>query len=250
MAANFDHSRNTHSIEGPRTAFGKILSDDMPASILDVGCGIGTWLRVALDHGIQDIFGLDGVDIHPDQLLIPRDRFRREDLTRTIDLGRRFSVVLCLEVAEHLDEQYACNLIDTLTSHSEYILFSAACPGQPGQNHLNCQWPAWWQRKFNDRGYRCHDETRWMLWEESNLEPWYRQNLFVAFNDPIKAGREPRLKAVIHPDMIPYMLSNSGNSLADVASGNLPILRSTFALLKGVSEKIRRRVAHRSLRKR
>jgi ubiquinone/menaquinone biosynthesis C-methylase UbiE len=31
-----------------------------PRSILDVGCGTGSWLRVAENNSVPDIFGVDG----------------------------------------------------------------------------------------------------------------------------------------------------------------------------------------------
>ena len=34
-----------------------------PASLLDVGCGSGAWLRAAIDLGVRDVLGIDGVDL-------------------------------------------------------------------------------------------------------------------------------------------------------------------------------------------
>jgi hypothetical protein len=200
VAIDYDHSANSHGLEGPAAALRKMFPQQMPASILDVGCGIGTWLKAALDSGVSDIVGIDGVGIPHDRLLIPSKLFICRDLTSPIDLGRHFEVVLCLEVAEHLQSSFSETLIATLTRHSDKVVFSAACPGQPGQHHVNCQWPDYWQGLFNKAGFSCEDTLRSKLWDDPSIEFWYKQNMFIARLDP-QAGREPRLKTLIHPEM-------------------------------------------------
>ena len=107
-----------------------------------------------MDLGITDVTGVDGVEVPADKLEIPASHRRTQDLTRSWNLGRRFDMALCLEVGEHLDELHSGTLVDALVRHSDLIVFSAACPGQSGQHHVNCQWPEYWQAKFNDAGLR------------------------------------------------------------------------------------------------
>lgn len=203
MRIDYNHSQNAHGTAGPLAAFRLIVETPFPKSLLDVGCGVGTWLSSAAQNGIDDFYGIDGVEISPKQLLIPREKFKRVDLQNTVDLGRRFDLVMCLEVAEHLDERSSDILIDTLVRHGDKIIFSAACPGQGGQNHINCQWPSWWQKKFNERGFECNDSVRWAIWNETAIESWYRQNMFTATRNPKIAGNEPRIRSVIHPEIVP-----------------------------------------------
>lgn len=170
-------------------------------TLLDVGCGTGTWLRAAAEMGISYVFGVDGIIAAENQLHVPSGNLERLNLAAQFDLGRRFDVALCLEVAEHLPESAAATLVSSIVAHSDNVLFSAACPGQPGQHHINCQWPNYWQHLFNIRGYVCDDSIRWQIWEDSRIEPWYRQNIFWARRDPLKAGQEARLRSVIHPEL-------------------------------------------------
>jgi SAM-dependent methyltransferase len=200
---DYSHSINRHTLAGPRAALPVILEMTKARSILDVGCGRGTWLKTALDLGISDVLGVDGISIKPDELLIPRTDFKVLNLTQPWQLGRKYDLAFCLEVAEHLEEQYAPTLIESLTAHADSVVFSAACPGQDGQHHVNCQWPEYWQKLFNDRGFTCSDELRWRLWQDDRIEPWYRQNIFVAHRaGGGSAGKEPRIQPVIHPDVI------------------------------------------------
>ncbi len=194
-----------------------------PQSLLDVGCGIGTWLKVALESGVGDVFGVDGIAVAPDNFLVPKTLFSQQDLRQKWNLNRRFEVALCLEVAEHLDPQFSMNLIQALTSHSDMVVFGAACPGQTGQHHVNCQWPVYWQKLFNEQGYACSDEVRWLIWPDERIEPWYRQNIFIARRNAATAGQEPRIPSVIHPNIMTLMNESGYWTNADqIANGALP----------------------------
>lgn len=223
MAIDYDHSINFHFTEGPRLAFPLIFQKSLPSSLLDVGCGVGTWLKMAIDAGVEDVLGIDGVSVAPNDFLVSKTLFRQQDLTQTWNLNRRFDTALCLEVAEHLDSQYAVNLIKAITAHASEVVFGAACPGQTGQHHVNCQWPEYWQRLFNERGFACYDEVRWRLWQNPKIEPWYKQNIFIAREEPQNAGKEPRIPSVIHPEMYQLMVeSNFRANAAAIGEGALP----------------------------
>ena len=47
-----------------------------PKSVIDVGCGDGTWLSVFREMGVNDVYGLDGEYVDAKQLRIARDLFR------------------------------------------------------------------------------------------------------------------------------------------------------------------------------
>ena len=206
MTIDYDHQRNLHTLLGPEKAMPFVFQcTGKPTSILDLGCGNGTWLRAAHQAGVNEILGVDGVSIEPQHLLIAEGSFRCLSLHEPVDVGRRFDVALCLEVGEHLDQNRSDVILDSLVRHADTIVFSAACPGQVGQHHVNCQWPEWWQSRFNARGYTCDDLVRRLLWDVREVEPWYRQNMFIARKDHDLAGREPRLNAVLHPAMLPFV---------------------------------------------
>jgi SAM-dependent methyltransferase len=244
MQIDYDYSKNAHGLPGPGAALKLLCHDLKPRSLLDVGCGMGTWLKAAQEAGVTDVFGVDGIELPPDRFHVSKSLFSLQDLTKPWNLGRRFDTALCLEVAEHLDRQFAAVLVGSLTTHSDCIVFSAACPGQGGQHHVNCQWPAYWQELFNERGYACSDAIRWKIWNDDRIEPWYRQNMFLARRDPVQAGKEPRIEAVIHPDHFGFMTDDFfRNKLKDIENGWLPFtwyLSSTAgALRQKLSKKLR-----------
>ena len=244
MGIDYDHSANDHSITGPEAALPWLLGEDRPASVLDVGCGIGTWLRAFQQLGITDVFGIDGVDVPEDALLVSKKLFAHHDLSKPLELGRRFDLLLCLEVAEHLDPEAGERLVASLTQHADTIFFSAAAPGQPGQHHVNCQWPSYWQEIFNARGYACDDAVRWRMWSDGRIEHWYRQNTFCARKNILLAGHEPRIVAVIHPESLPgYPRTEAfANTVNLIADGYMPTrwyLSTTYSI---VSSRLRRKL--------
>jgi SAM-dependent methyltransferase len=202
---DYDHRRNLHTVSGAASTLEIAFRSGPPKSVLDVGCGTGTWLRAATDLGVAKAIGVDGIALPDDVLKVSRDAIKLIDLTLPFNLGERFDMAICLEVGEHLPEACAAQLVSTIVAHTDVVLFSAACPGQPGQHHINCQWPSYWQGHFNRFGFVCDDSIRWEIWDDSQIEPWYRQNMFWARRDSAKAGQEPRLKSVIHPDFMEGM---------------------------------------------
>src|SRR3954464_13376223 len=108
-----------------------------PGSVLDIGCGVGTWLRAFKDNGVDDVIGVDGAYVSAASLLIPPQQFRAHDLTREVVLDRRFDLAMSLEVAEHLPEECARQIVEVLTYSADVVVFSAAIPDQQGTNHVN-----------------------------------------------------------------------------------------------------------------
>jgi SAM-dependent methyltransferase len=192
------HDVETHNRRAPEQVVPWLLEHVSAATVLDVGCGLGTWAAVFADHGCS-VLGLEGEDV-PDELRqIPRDRFRVADLEGPLPSVGRFDLAICLEVAEHVSAPAGDRLIDFLTSAADTILFSAALPGQGGENHLNEQWPAYWQERFESRGFHIDDAIRWRFWDDDRVDWWYRQNMFLARRGT--SGADP-VKAVVHPRLL------------------------------------------------
>jgi SAM-dependent methyltransferase len=204
-AISYSHEANRqhYTMEGARAGIAALFPQRKPASLLDVGCGVGTWLKAALEAGVQTVRGIEGQDVPQEDMHVPKALVTVADLNDPIDLGQRFDVVISLEVAQLLEPECAETFVDTLVRHGEHIFLSAAPPGQGGQQHVNCQWPDYWQALFNMRGYVCSDAIRWRIWDIAAMEGWYRQNMMEARFDPAHAGKESRIKRVIHPAILP-----------------------------------------------
>lgn len=234
---NYNHSQNLHIIDGPSIIFPIVKDKYKPKSILDVGCGVGTWLKIVSDYGIEDFIGIDGIEVETKDFFSSKEKFQKHDLTSYWDIGRKFDLILCLEVAEHLPDDLASNFIQILTNHADAIIFSAACPNQPGQGHINCQWIEYWQDLFNKYGYACFDEIRPLIWNKSFPEWWYKQNIFIAKKDKVNAGKESRIHSMIHPDL--YMeTSKSLDRLNQIAIGNSNVRTYLDLFVKSIMRKL------------
>jgi hypothetical protein len=154
--------------------------------VIDVGCGVGTWVRAAKDLGVADTIGIDGACVERASLLIPPDEFlaynlERERLGSVMKLRRqnKFDLVMSLEVAEHLSYERGATFVADLAELGDVVLFSAAIPFQGGEHHQNEQWPEYWAILFRAHGYTCYDFLRRRVWERQDVAWWYAQNALV-----------------------------------------------------------------------
>jgi hypothetical protein len=92
-----------------------------------------------------------------------------------------FDLCLCLEVAEHVEKEYAEIFVENLCTLSRTIILSAAPPGQKGTGHVNCQPPKYWMNIFKSFGYDKNSVATELL--KGDLAPW---------------GNKPGIKAYYH----------------------------------------------------
>jgi cyclopropane fatty-acyl-phospholipid synthase-like methyltransferase len=150
-----------------------------PRKVIDVGCGIGAWLSIFKESGVEEILGVDGSWIKKEDLLIPKDTFQFANLEESLTMDRKFDLVVSLEVAEHLSEKSAKAFVDSLVKLGPVVLFSAAIPHQKGIGHKNEQWPEYWKSLFAKNGYVAVDCIRKRIWENKKVFSWYAQNVVI-----------------------------------------------------------------------
>jgi hypothetical protein len=140
-----------NSIDSAKIVVPLLIDWYKPNTVIDLGCNIGAWLSEFQEHGI-DILGIDGENMLG-SLLIDAEDFRSYDLTEPIYPVIKFDLLICLEVAEHLEDKYADTLVESAIRCSDTIFWSAATKGQGGFNHVNEQPLEYWIEKFKSRGY-------------------------------------------------------------------------------------------------
>lgn len=163
-------------------------------SVLDVGCGRGAWLREWRRAGVGIASGVDGPYVRRESLLIPPEDFTAVDLSSSFDLGRRYDLACSLEVAEHLPAACSATFIASLVAHSDLVLFSAATPGQGGENHINEKPLSEWQALFAAQGYEAYDLLRPVFRADRNVEPWYRFNSVLYAHERIRTSLPPAVQ--------------------------------------------------------
>lgn len=148
-------------------------------SVADIGCARGTWLREWQAQAVADVVGVDGDYVDRNKLEIDLRHFVVRDLAAPLNLGRQFDLAQSLEVAEHLPPERAVSFVADLVALAPVVLFSAAAPGQGGENHLNEQTGAYWQSEFHRHDYLAIDCLRPVLAKETKIPAWYRYNLML-----------------------------------------------------------------------
>jgi SAM-dependent methyltransferase len=199
----------------------QILRHNLPiASVLDVGCATGTWLKEWKASGVADIRGVDGDYVKRDQLQISPTEFVSHDLSLSFHLDRTFDLVQSLEVAEHLAAESAAGFIESLTGHSSgLVLFSAAPPGQGGEFHINERPFEYWRTLFRQGGFVPFDCIRPRIAHRADISFWYRYNVLLYV-------REDRMATL--PQMIAATRLGDGEFIPDISP--LPFKLRKFLL--------------------
>jgi SAM-dependent methyltransferase len=206
MEIKYIHREDIHNLKAPKAIVPIIMNQFKPKSVIDIGCGIGTWLSVFSDYGVQ-IKGVDGNYVDKSLFHIREEDFHYADLEKDkLDHLGKYDIVINLEVAEHLNEVSSDLHVANLCSLSDVIIFSAALPGQGGQNHINEQWLYYWTAKFNSKGYILKDIFRKNIWNDENIDWWYRQNI-VVFQKNINGDSNDPVCSLIHPELFKNKLN-------------------------------------------
>jgi hypothetical protein len=172
--------QNPRSLDSARLVVPIVVSVIAPRTVVDVGCGNGSWLCAFLENGVSEIHGYDGTSIERSELLIPPGSFTRVDLEDpAAGVEGQFDLAVSLEVAEHLSPEAGDFLVKRLTQLAPVVLFSAAVPRQGGTGHQNEQWPAYWIERFRNRGFLAFDSIRRSIFFDSRVEWFYRQNVLL-----------------------------------------------------------------------
>jgi SAM-dependent methyltransferase len=159
-----------------------VIADFQPRSVLDVGCGTGAFLEGFRERGV----GVAGIDYSEAALAVCRQKrlpIRQHDLERDElpEVGT-FDVVISTEVAEHLPESCADRFVALLCASAKTVVFTAATPGQPGEDHVNAQPNEYWIERFARCGC-AFDETRALRWREAwrrrEVPDFYIKNLMI-----------------------------------------------------------------------
>ena len=171
--------------------FAYVESRFRPSSVLDVGCGLGAYLKLFSDSG-ADVLGVDGFDWSRHHY-ISREEYLQADLARNaLSLSNSYSVAIFVQVVEHLPIERSLAIIDEISSATmEAIVFSAAQPDQPGISHITLREPEFWLARFRENGWEPDVAGTISLRMLSTLQS-FRRNLFLLVRkekaDPTRLG--------------------------------------------------------------
>ena len=206
---SFYDNRAASRIPAARRVMRDLAPLIQPRSMIDIGCGDGSFLAVAAEFGVVERQGVEGVWIDDAQLVVAPALVCRHDLSQSLRCERRYDLAVSIEVAEHLPPRRAHSFVDDLTWLADVLLFSAAIPGQGGTHHVNERWQSYWAEIFARRDYYCIDGLRRALWTAPEVPHSWRQNLLLYASEQglrawpaLAAARERHASAIldiVHP---------------------------------------------------
>lgn len=156
-----------------------------PRSMIDVGCGSGNLLKAFAGLGVGRVLGADfsaGAEALCKEAGLP---FHRVDLRRRADreaVADIADVVTCFEVAEHLPERYARDLVRFLVRLAPTVCFTGADEGQGGPGHLNERPRSYWLNLFRDEGYGYDQATADRIradWADFREQPYLARTFLL-----------------------------------------------------------------------
>jgi len=119
-----------------------------PKKVLDLGSGPGIHVYALDEVGIK-VMGVDSDERVDGRNLLVQDNLLTLNGKYTSDC------VICFEVAEHIDPQFADEIVRNIYESIEpggKLLFTAAKPGQGGVGHINNRPKSYWANKFEEKG--------------------------------------------------------------------------------------------------
>ena len=108
-SVRYIHEETVHNFKAAREVVPFLLEILDVRSVVDVGCGIGTWLKVFEENEVKDILGIDGNYVDKTLLKIDKSKFLEYDLEELYTTKKKFDLAISLEVAEHIDGKYSDN---------------------------------------------------------------------------------------------------------------------------------------------
>lgn len=143
----------------------RILSDIRPASVLDAGCAMGFLVEALRERDVPTW----GVDISPYAIHHVHPGVREFCRVGSVvePFERRFDLIVCIEVLEHLPKAEGERAIANLCNHADDVLFSSTPSDFTEATHVNVQSAEYWAEQFA-RGGLFHD----LDFDASFVTPW------------------------------------------------------------------------------
>lgn len=134
----------THIDDGALTF---IINATGATSMVDVGCGPGGMVQLALSKGMKAA-GIDG------DFTIPRNIpcHIHDFTTGYVQLDQTYDLCWCVEFVEHVHEAYMDNYMKVF-QQCRFVVMTHAYPGQGGHHHVNEQPTDYWIEKMTAAGF-------------------------------------------------------------------------------------------------
>jgi SAM-dependent methyltransferase len=156
----------------------RIVKDFQPKTVLDAGCALGFLVEGLRDRGVE-AFGFDISDYAISNVHKSIKDFC-EVGSVTDPFPRKYDVIVCIEVLEHLQPQDSYKAIENICSFTEDVLFSSTPFDFKEATHFNVQSPEVWAEHFarygflRDVDYDASFITEWAVRFVKKQQPLHR----------------------------------------------------------------------------
>jgi hypothetical protein len=198
----------------------RIVREIGPHSVLDAGCAMGFLVEALRDRGVE-AFGLDVSDYALDQVRPDIKPYCTKG-SITADLPRRYDLIVCVEVLEHLSPEDAAVAAANLCSHADDLLFSSTSSDYKEATHVNVRPPEYWADLFARQ-----DFFRDVDYDASYLAGWAVR---------LRRARDPMPRQIGNYERLIVRLRDESASLRELAAEH----RAKIASLESETERLRR----------
>ncbi|HMQ31297.1 MAG TPA: class I SAM-dependent methyltransferase [Chloroflexaceae bacterium] len=143
----------------------RIVAEIGPRTALDAGCALGLLVEQLRARGVE----AEGVDISEFAIAGAHESVREHVRVGSVaePFGRRYDLIVCIEVLEHMPRAEAEAAVANFCAHSDDVLFSSSPHDYREATHFNVNPPEHWAALFARHGlFRDVD------FDASFITPW------------------------------------------------------------------------------
>lgn len=170
------YERNEHWLSFFGAVADGIVRDLGPTSFMDAGCAMGFLVEAMHERGV-DAWGVDISEYAISKVdESVADRCKVASLTEPFD--RRYDLIACIEVLEHIPAEQTSAAIANLCAATDRLLISTTPSDFSEPSHLNVQPPEAWAAALASEGFLRDPERQFPY-----LTPW--ATLYVRLEEPL-----------------------------------------------------------------
>jgi 2-polyprenyl-3-methyl-5-hydroxy-6-metoxy-1,4-benzoquinol methylase len=170
------YERNEHWLGFFGAMADAIVRDLRPTTVLDAGCGMGFLVEALRQRGVE-AWGVD-VSEHAISQVDESVREHCQVGSLTEALPRRYDLVVCIEVLEHIPAAQANAAVANLCAASDRLLLSSTPDDFSEPTHLNVQPPEAWSAALAQNSFLRATEH-----DVSYVTPW--AGLYTRSEEPL-----------------------------------------------------------------
>jgi len=157
-------------------ALSQYLADKQAKTVVDFGCGLGDYAKAFKADGYK----VEAYDGNPNTETLSDGIGKVLDLSKPFYLGKKFDVVMSLEVGEHIPKEFEEQFIDNITKHAKkHLIISWAVIGQGGDGHVNCANNDYIIGQIVDRGFKHNAKDSQTIRNAATNASWFSYTIMV-----------------------------------------------------------------------